>query len=65
MKSSIYIDITNKFKCPELCPLFCANDDVVLAGYKPSIIFKREKTIARDQEKCDFHFYNGSVNRKH
>lgn len=63
MKSCIYVDITSKYKCPELCSLFCANDDVVLAGYKPSIIFKREKTIARGQEKCDFHFYNRSDNR--
>ena len=58
MKSCIYVEITNKYNCPELCPLFCANDDVTLAGFQPSIIFEREKTIARGQEKCDFHFYN-------
>jgi len=58
MTSCIYVEITNKYKCPELCPLFCANDDVTLSGFQPSIIFGREKTIARGQEKCDFHFYN-------
>lgn len=60
MTSCIYVEITNKYNCPELCPLFCANDDVTLSGYKPSIIFQREKTIARGQEKCDFHFFNSS-----
>lgn len=59
MTSCIYVEMTKKYNCPELCPLFCANDDVTLAGYQPSIIFKRENTIARGQEKCDFHFYNG------
>lgn len=58
MKSCIYVDMTKKYHCFELCPLFCANDDVTLSGYQPAIIFKREKTIARGQEKCDFHFYN-------
>lgn len=62
MKSCIYVDITNKYNCSELCHLFCANDDVVLAGYQPSVIFKREKTIARGQGKCDFHFYSSKKN---
>ncbi len=59
MMSCIYVETTNKYNCPELCPLFCANDDVTLSGFQPSIVFKREKTIASGQEKCDFHFYNG------
>lgn len=58
MKSCIYVEITNKYNCPELCPLFCANDDVVLSGYRPSIVFERVETIARGQDKCDFHFRN-------
>lgn len=63
MKSCIYVEITNKYSCSELCHLFCANDDVTLSGYQPSIIFKREKTIARGQEKCDFHFYNSKFGK--
>lgn len=61
MKSCIYVEITNKYNCSELCSLFCANDDVVLSGFQPSIIFKREKTIAKGHEKCDFYFYNSKL----
>jgi hypothetical protein len=63
MKSCIYVEITNKYNCSELCHLFCENDDVTLSGYQPSIVFKREKTIARGQEKCDFHFYNSKFRK--
>jgi hypothetical protein len=59
MKSCIYFEITKKYNCTEMCPLFCANDDVVLSGYKPAIIFQRNGTIAKGQEVCDFHFKNG------
>jgi len=59
MKSCIYVEITQKYGCPELCPLFCKNDDVVLAGYKPAIVFERNETIAKGNNRCDFHFING------
>ncbi|MGL5087290.1 MAG: L-2-amino-thiazoline-4-carboxylic acid hydrolase [Clostridium sp.] len=59
MKSCIYVETTKKYNCFEVCPLFCANDDVILAGYKPKIIFERESTIAKGQDHCDFHFKNG------
>lgn len=58
MKSCIYFETTKKYKCVEMCPLFCANDDVSLSGFKPAIVFVRSKTIARGQEICDFHFKN-------
>jgi hypothetical protein len=60
MKSCVYYDTTIRYNCPELCPLFCANDDVTLSGLKPAIIFERSGTIARGQSICDFHFKNGS-----
>ena len=58
MKSCIYVEVTKKYNCSELCHLFCANDDVIFSGYQPAIIFKRKNTLARGQGKCDFHFYN-------
>jgi len=58
MKSCIYLEITQKYNCPEICPLFCANDDITLAGYKPAIVFERTETIGRGQNICDFHFKN-------
>jgi hypothetical protein len=55
----IYAETTKRYNCIELCPLFCANDDITLAGYSPNIIFQRSETIGRGQAKCDFHFING------
>jgi hypothetical protein len=59
MKSCVYFETTQKYNCSEMCPLFCANDDVILAGYKPAIVFERSGTIALGQHVCDFHFKNG------
>lgn len=61
MKSCIYLETTQKYNCPELCPLFCQNDDVTLKGYEPAIVFEREYTIAKGGTLCDFHFKNGKV----
>ena len=63
MKSCIYVETTQKYGCPELCPLFCKNDDVVLAGYKPAIVFERNETIAKGSSVCDFHFKNGKYTK--
>ncbi|HNX64645.1 MAG TPA: L-2-amino-thiazoline-4-carboxylic acid hydrolase [Oscillospiraceae bacterium] len=60
MKSCIYFEITKKYNCPEMCTLFCKNDDVVFEGYKPAIIFERNGTIARGQQVCDFHYKNSN-----
>lgn len=60
MRSCIYFETTKKYNCTEMCPLFCANDDVILSGYKPAIIFQRSGTIALGQDICDFHFKNTS-----
>jgi hypothetical protein len=59
MKSCIYFETTQKYNCSEMCTLFCANDDVILVGYKPTIVFERSGTIALGQHVCDFHFKNG------
>lgn len=59
----IYVETTKKYNCLELCPLFCANDDITLSGYSPNIIFERSETIGRGQSKCDFHFINGKYKK--
>ena len=61
--SCIYVETTKRYNCLELCPLFCANDDITLAGYSPNIIFERSETIGRGQSKCDFHFINGNYRK--
>lgn len=63
MKSCIYYETTKKYSCTEMCPLFCANDDVVLSGYSPVIVFERSGAIARGQDICDFHFINGRISK--
>ena len=59
MKSCVYAETLQKYVCPELCPVFCANDDTVFAGYRPGIVFERNGTIGKGQEVCDFHFKKG------
>lgn len=58
MKTCIYHDTTKRYSCEEICPLFCANDDVIFTGYQPAVVFERSGTIARGQAVCDFHFKN-------
>ena len=55
--SCIYHEIAKEQGCEEMCTIFCQNDDTAFEGYAPSIIFKREGTIAQGNEFCDFHFY--------
>ena len=62
--SCIYVDVTKQYNCFELCELFCANDDITLAGYAPNILFLRNNTIGRGHSHCDFHFINGKY-KKH
>ncbi|HPR95057.1 MAG TPA: L-2-amino-thiazoline-4-carboxylic acid hydrolase [Thermotogota bacterium] len=59
MKSCIYVETTKKLHCPELCPVFCANDITLFSGYAPSVLFERSRTIAEGYTVCDFHFKNG------
>ena len=42
--------------CPELCPLYCENDDIAFAGLAPKITFRRTGTLASGALCCDFHF---------
>lgn len=58
MKSCIYVDVTKQCGCPELCPLFCKNDDVTMSGYMPGIKFERKGTLALGADVCDFHYLN-------
>lgn len=63
MKSCVYYETTVQYGCPELCPVFCDNDDTTLGGLAPNTIFERSGTIAKGQKVCDFHFKNGKHNR--
>ena len=56
LKRCIYVDITKEYGCPELCSVFCKNDDVAFSGYEPKIYFKRNGTLANGDKYCDIHF---------
>jgi hypothetical protein len=58
-KKCIYVDMTSKYNCPEICTIFCKNDPIIFSGYEPKIYFKRNGTIAEGFEYCDFHFIKG------
>ena len=40
----IYRDLTNQYGCPELCCVYCENDDISFSGLMPRIRFERNGT---------------------
>lgn len=52
----IYWDLTNRCGCPELCCVYCENDDISFSGLMPKIRFKRNGTLGNGGAYCDFHF---------
>ena len=57
----IYNDLTKEYEFPELCTVFCENDDIAFNGLMPKIRFERNGTLGQGMNKCDFHLIN---NRK-
>lgn len=60
--SCLYRDTTEKYKCTEMCSIFCKNDITIFSAFAPNIIFERDYTLANSNKKCDFHFKNSKVN---
>ncbi|WP_291581295.1 L-2-amino-thiazoline-4-carboxylic acid hydrolase [Clostridium sp. UBA6640] len=56
--SCLYKETADKYKCAEMCSIFCANDVTIFSGFAPNILFERSDTLANGNEKCDFHFKN-------
>lgn len=52
----LYKDCCDEENCPELCCVFCANDDISFGGLIPKIRFERSGTLGRGDDRCDFHF---------
>lgn len=51
----LWKDTCDYFGCPEICEVFCSNDNVVF-GNNDKIEFQRTKTLGTEGEKCDFKF---------
>lgn len=56
LKRCIYKDLCEHEGCPELCSVFCENDEIAFSGLLPKIRFERAGTLGKDAECCDFHF---------
>ena len=52
----IYWELTKMYHCPELCCVYCENDDISFSGLLPKIRFERTGTLANGSPYCDFHF---------
>lgn len=58
LRSCLYHDICVEKGCPELCRVYCENDNIAFSGLMPKIRFERVGTIGEGAECCDFHFIN-------
>lgn len=58
LHSCLYHDICVEKGCPELCRVYCENDNIAFSGLMPKIRFERAGTIGEGAECCDFHFIN-------
>ena len=59
LHSCIYWDMCRKCDCPELCTVYCENDEIAFSGLLPKIRFERSGTFGNGAECCDFHFRKG------
>ena len=49
------------YDCPELCCVYCENDDISFSGLLPKIRFERTGTLGNGSPYCDFHFLKSEV----
>ena len=58
--SCIYWETTQKYHCPELCTVYCENDQISFSGLLPKIRFERSGTLGEGASCCDFHFFKNA-----
>ena len=56
LHSCIYWDMCRKYDCPELCTVYCENDNISFSGLLPKIQFERSGTLGSGADYCDFYF---------
>lgn len=52
----VYWELTQQQGCPELCCVYCENDEIAFSGLLPKIRFERAGTLGGGADCCDFHF---------
>lgn len=61
LHTCIYWELTKMYDCPELCCVYCENDDISFSGLLPKIRFERTGTLGTGSSYCDFHFIKGNA----
>jgi hypothetical protein len=56
MTRCYYFDTLRGLGSPELTAAFCRIDDLIYEGVSPAFAWRRTKTIARGDDRCDFCF---------
>jgi hypothetical protein len=56
MQSCLYLATFTAFGCPELCDMFCRVDEISYGGMSRRVAFLRKKTLANQDDVCDFRF---------
>jgi hypothetical protein len=59
MYSCIYLNTLTQYGVPELTPVFCQLDDLLLEGISPFVRWQRTQTLGTGGTLCDFRFYRG------
>lgn len=59
LRRCIYQELCDQHNCPELCRIFCENDEISFSGLLPKIRFERTGTLGAGSACCDFHFIKG------
>ncbi len=52
-----YFNECKRYGVEELTDMFCTSDDICYSDISPRVVFKREGTIGRGDDKCDFYFH--------
>lgn len=52
----LYVNVLAAYGMPELAQIFCQVDDALAASFPAGIIWKRESTLARGGQSCDFRY---------
>lgn len=59
VKQCLYYDVTHKFGCVELCPVFCDYERIAFGGLGSKILCERDGELATGHETCGYLFKKG------
>ena len=57
IKKCLWHDTFKQYDCPELCAIFCKNDEINFTNVSSKMRFERKGALGYGDDMCDFHFY--------